>query len=52
MIKKFDSVQFQRKRRTELSDKLFKLSPKEVVGFFKKSSRATSVLKRKRTASV
>lgn len=37
MNKDFDSVKFQREKRTELSDKLFKKKPDEIVNYFKKS---------------
>lgn len=39
MSKKFDAVEFQRKRRTELSKKLSGMTPEEIVGYFKSKSK-------------
>ncbi len=38
MKKTFDAVEFQRKRRAELSRKFEKMTPKEVIEYLKKHS--------------
>ena len=40
MNKKFDSVKFQRERREKLSQKLAKMTPKEIVKYFKQVSHS------------
>ncbi|MBI4549080.1 MAG: hypothetical protein HY707_13940 [Ignavibacteriae bacterium] len=51
MNKMFDAVKFQRERRRSLAEKLTKMTPKEMVKFFKSFGPATSRRKRMRTTS-
>lgn len=51
MNKKFDAVKFQRERRRNLAEKLTKMTPKEIVNFFKSSLPTTSRRKRMRATN-
>lgn len=51
MNKKYDAVKFQRERREALSEKLSKMSPKEIVKYFQHTPSTPTRRKRARATS-
>lgn len=51
MTKAFDSVEFQRERRVELSKKLAKMSKEEILKYFKSRGYSTKRKKVKRATT-